>query len=356
MIILVCVLVGLLVLVSVKYQRLLVSHTELTTKLALSEETLEHAKSQSLSAEQKELSKQNKELLEPLQAEISKFKTRLEDLNTHQTKERAQLKQQIIDLGHANREIVKNAEHLTNALTHDNKAQGDWGEMQLELILEGSGLKEGVEYHKQMAFRDAAGNLKKPDFIVHLPRQKDIIIDSKVSLKDFTAYTNSGDELALRRHIKSIEQHINGISLKSYEQLEGVHTLDFIFVFFPIEASLLAAIEVKPELFNDAIKKNVALVSPSTLMMSLKVVSHIWDIEKQNKNTEEIIRLAGEMYDKFHGMISSLDTVKTHLDKATESYIQAKNRLSEGRGNALTTANKIIELGVKTSKSTRLKK
>lgn len=294
------------------------------------------------------LQQQNNALLEPLKQDIEKFKTRLEDINKSQSNERVELKKQIEMLELSNKDILQNAKNLTDALTYDNKKQGNWGEMQLELILQGSGLREGFEYHKQQGHRGEDGKLYKPDFIVHLPGEKDIIIDSKVSLKDYTRYIN-GENSALSAHIKSVQTHINNISLKVYENLEGVSSLDFIFVFFPIEASLLLVLEQDPELFTNAMKKNIALVSPSTLMMSLKVVAHIWNIEKQNKNTEEIVRLAGRMYDKLANFVTDLDKVKKGLDNATQSYEDAKRKLS-GHDNAIGIAEKIKTLGVSSKK------
>jgi DNA recombination protein RmuC len=295
-----------------------------------------------------QITNQNNSLLNPLKNDIEKFKTRIEELNKTQSNERVKLSEQIKNLEKHNLDILAGAKDLTNALTYDNKAQGDWGEVQLEMILQGSGLKEGQEYHKQQGFRGEDNKLYKPDFIVHLPNNKDIVIDAKVSLKDYNDYVG-GNKEALKAHLKSINNHINNISLKVYENLEGVNSLDFIFVFFPIEASLLVALEVEPDLFNNAIKKNIALVSPSTLMMSLKVVSHIWDIEKQNKNTEEIVRLASRMHDKFFNFITDLDKVKKSLDNANKSYEDAKRKL-EGRDNAISIAKNIEELGVKNKK------
>jgi DNA recombination protein RmuC len=359
--ILVVITLFLIVVVSliatiIKNKHLAVENIKLTTQLQEREKQtqfLQHdfkrISSEVLNKDTQLLNEKNKDLLSPLKKDIENFKTRIEDLNTAQSNERTALKKQIELLEKSNKEILTGAQDLTNALVYDNKTQGDWGEVQLELILQGSGLKEGNEYHKQQAKRNTKGSLYKPDFIVNLPNNKDIIIDSKVSLKEYKNYV-AGDENALKNHLKSIQNHINSISLKAYESLEEVHTLDFIFVFFPIEASLLVALEQDPELFNNAIKKNVALVSPSTLMMSLKVVSHIWDIEKQNKNTEEIVRLAGNMCDKFYGFVESIDDVNKNLDKAKESYNKAKNRLSEGRGNAIKIAEDIQTLGVKTKK------
>jgi len=295
------------------------------------------------------LNKENADLLNPLKTQIEEFRKKMEGLSTDQAKDRSALEQQIKTLADAHKNTLEGTEKLTNALTYDNKQQGDWGEMILESILEDSGLNKNEQYHVQSNLKDEEGKNLRPDVVVHLPDNKDIIIDSKVSLKGYQNYV-SGDTEAINAHIKSIDSHIKNISLKSYENLEGVNTLDYIFVFFPIEASLLVALEKKPDLFNDALKKNVALVSPSTLMMSLKTVNHIWNTERQNQNTEEIVRQAGAMYDKLAGFIDSMDDVEKQLNRAKDSYKTARGRLSDGKGNVLSIADKLKKLGVNPKK------
>ncbi|BAS67959.1 DNA recombination protein RmuC [Bathymodiolus septemdierum thioautotrophic gill symbiont] len=302
-----------------------------------------------LKKDSQNLSEKNADLLNPLKIQIEEFRKKMEGLSVDQAKDRSALEQQIKALADAHKNTLEGTEKLTNALTYDNKQQGDWGEMILESILKDSGLKKNEQYHIQVTLKDEEGKNSRPDVIVHLPDGKDIIIDSKVSLKDYQNYV-SGDTDAINAHIKSIDNHIKNISLKSYENLEGVNTLDYIFVFFPIEASLLVALEKKPNLFNDALKKNVALVSPSTLMMSLKTVHHIWNTERQNKNTEEIVRQAGAMYDKVSGFIKSMDDMEKHLNKAKDSYDTARNRLSDGKGSILSVAGKLKTLGVTSKK------
>ncbi|RUA05127.1 MAG: DNA recombination protein RmuC [Gammaproteobacteria bacterium] len=302
-----------------------------------------------LKKDSQNLSEKNADLLNPLKIQIEEFRKKMEGLSVDQAKDRSALEQQIKALADAHKNTLEGTEKLTNALTYDNKQQGDWGEMILESILKDSGLKKNEQYHIQATLKDEEGKNLRPDVVVHLPDNKDIIIDSKVSLKDYQNYV-SGDTDAINAHIKSIDNHIKNISLKSYENLEGVNTLDYIFVFFPIEASLLVALEKKPNLFNDALKKNVALVSPSTLMMSLKTVHHIWNTERQNKNTEEIVRQAGAMYDKVSGFIKSMDDMERHLDKAKDSYDTARNRLSDGKGSILSVAGKLKTLGVTSKK------
>ncbi len=297
------------------------------------------------------LNQENANLLNPLKTQIEEFRKKMEGLSTDQAKDRSALEQQIKTLADAHKNTLEGTEKLTNALTYDNKQQGDWGEMILESILEDSGLNKNEQYHIQTNLKDEEGKNLRPDVVVHLPDNKDIIIDSKVSLKDYQNYVSGdGNAEAINAHIKSIDNHIKNISLKSYENLKGVNTLDYIFVFFPIEASLLVALEKKPDLFNDALKKNVALVSPSTLMMSLKTVHHIWNTERQNQNTEEIVRQAGAMYDKLSGFISSMDDMQKQLNKAQDSYQNARSKLSEGKGNLISRAEKLKALGIQSKK------
>lgn len=312
-------------------------------------EAFERISAQVLEKDILNLSEKNADLLNPLKTQIENFRRKIEGLSTEQIKDRSALEQQIKILTDAHKNTLEGTEKLTNALTYDNKQQGDWGEMILESILEDSGLKKGEQYHVQSELKDEDGKVLRPDIIVHLPDNKDIIIDSKVSLKSYQDYV-SGDSVAINAHIKSIDTHIKNISLKSYENLAGVNTLDYIFVFFPIEASLLVALEQKPNLFNDALKKNVALVSPSTLMMSLKTVNHIWNTERQNQNTEEIVRQAGAMYDKLFGFIDSMNDVEKQLDNAKNSYMDARAKLSDGKGNLVARAKKLKELGVQSKK------
>ncbi len=300
------------------------------------------------------LSEKNADLLAPLKTQIQDFRTKIEGLSTEQAKDRSTLKEQIKTLSDAHQTTLKGAEKLTNALTYDNKQQGNWGEMVLENILQNSGLTKNHEYELQKVYRNEDDKLLKPDVIVHLPGDKDIVIDSKVSLVAYQNYIANKDERQLAAHTKSIEKHIKDISLKNYQNLHNITTLDYIFVFFPIEASLLVALEQKPSLFDDAIKKNVALVSPSTLMMSLKIVHHIWQTEKQNKHTDEIMRLTANMVDKLYGFVESMDNLEGQLKRATQSYDEAKKRLNSGKGNVFSIADNIKKLGVNPTK--RLKK
>ena len=289
----------------------------------------------------------NSELLSPLQTQIKSFRERIETITTEQLKERTSLGEQIKSLHKANIETQQTAQDLTNALTYDNKYQGNWGEEILSSLLSSFGFREGHEFDTQKQMKSETGAIYQPDVILHLPDEKDIVIDSKVSLKDYTNYVaDPSDEEALIKHVKSIETQVRNISIKEYENLEGVKTLDFIFVFIPIEGALLCAYNYKQSLHSDALKKNIMLVSPSTLSMSLKLVQFMWQTANQNKNSEEIARQAGAMYDKLALFVEELDKVGGHLDKAKDSYSEARKKLSTGKANLISKAEKIKTLGV----------
>jgi len=289
----------------------------------------------------------NSELLTPLQTELKSFRERIESITRDQLKERTTLGEQIKGLHKANLETQQTAQELANALTYDNKHQGNWGEEILNSMLTGFGFREGHEFDTQKQMKSETGEIFQPDVILHLPDDKDIVIDSKVSLKDYKEYiSDTSNEDALDRHLKSIENQIKNISIKEYENLEGVKTLDFILVFIPIEGALLSAYNKKQSLHSDALKKNVLLVSPSSLSMSLKLVNFMWQTAKQNKNSEEIARQAAAMYDKLALFVEELDRVEGHLDKAKDGYSEARKKLATGKGNLISRAEKIKTLGV----------
>ena len=289
----------------------------------------------------------NSELLTPLQTELKSFRERIESITRDQLKERTTLGEQIKGLHKANLETQQTAQDLTNALTYDNKHQGNWGEVILNSMLTSFGFREGHEFDTQKQLKSETGEIFQPDVILHLPDDKDIVIDSKVSLKDYKEYiSDTSNEDALDRHLKSIENQIKNISIKEYENLEGVKTLDFILVFIPIEGALLSAYNKKQSLHSDALKKNVLLVSPSSLSMSLKLVNFMWQTANQNKNSEEIARQAGAMYDKLALFVEELDRVEGHLDKAKDGYSEARKKLATGKGNLISRAEKIKSLGV----------
>ncbi|MDC0630427.1 DNA recombination protein RmuC, partial [bacterium] len=280
--------------------------------------------SEILKTDRDKLKVDNSDLLTPLQTQLKSFRDRIETITKEQVEERTTLKEQIKSLHVANLETQQSAKNLTDALTYDNKIQGDWGEEILSSLLSSYGFQEGVEFDLQKQYKNEMGEKFKPDVILHLPEGKDVVIDSKVSLKDYVDYVaDQSNELALKKHIASIENQIKNISIKEYENLEGVRSLDFIFVFIPIEGALLLALQHKHSLFDDALKKNIMLVSPSMLSMSLKTVNFMWQTDKQNKNADEIARQAAGMYDKLALFTDDLDKIENQLEKTKEGFSSA---------------------------------
>ena len=307
--------------------------------------------SEILKADVDKLKADNSDLLTPLQTQLKGFRERIETITKEQVQERTTLKEQIKSLHEANIETRQSAQKLTKALTYDNKQQGDWGEEILSSLLSSFGFRQGVEFDLQKQYKNELGEKFKPDVILHLPEGKDLVIDSKVSLKDYADYiADQSNEIALKKHITSIENQIKNISIKEYENLEGVRSLDFIFVFIPIEGALLLALQHRPNLFDDSLKKNIMLVSPSMLSMSLKTVNFMWQTDKQNKNADEIARQAGKMYDKLAGFFNDLDRIESQLDKTKEGFSDARKKLQTGPGNLMGRAEKLKALGVKSNK------
>lgn len=294
------------------------------------------------------------QLLTPFKEQLNSFGKRVNDIYNEETKQRSSLLTEIKNLKELNQQISTDAVNLTKALKGDNKTQGDWGEMILSSILEQTGLREGKEYSTQGSFTDEHGKRLRPDVIVHLPSNKDIIIDSKVSLKSYIDYTNSEDEgkkvLAKKELVKSITTHIKGLSSKKYEEIEGVRTLDFVLLFIPIEGAFLLASTEEENLFKLAFEHNIMLVSPSTLFVTLRTIENIWRNEQQHENALLIAKKAGYLYDKFALFVKDLDEVGTHINRTQKSYDSAMKKLSTGNGNLLKRSQEFIELGVKPKK------
>lgn len=293
-------------------------------------------------------------VLTPLNEKIQRFEKRVEETYDKESKERYSLAKEIENLQKLNTRISEEAVNLTNALRGDNKTQGSWGEFVLESILEKSGLVRGREYEVQVSLKDDQGGNSQPDVIVHLPESRDLIIDSKVSLKAWDVYCSAQEELikaeALKQHLTSIRSHIKLLSAKDYQNLIGVNSLDYVFLFMPIEAAYSAAIQQEPELFQFAFEKNIIFVVPTTLLTTLKTVQNLWRLAQQNKNANEIAEKAGALYDKFVTFVEDLDEVGSKIDSSKKSFEKAHNKLLSGRGNLVKRAEALRELGAKTSK------
>ncbi len=288
------------------------------------------------------------QILAPFSENIKNFQQKVENFYIEESRERFSLIKEIHALKNLNERLSQDALNLTNALKGDNRLQGDWGELILEKVLESSGLTKGREYEIQKGYRDDAGKLYKPDVIVHLPDQKDVIIDSKLSLKAYEAYHSESDEAKKERHLKahvdSILMHIRGLSQKRYETLEGVRSLDFVLMFIPIEAAFMAALSTDRTLYEKAYQKNIILVSPSTLLAVLRTIEHAWRYEYQNKNAREIAKRAGDLYEKFRGFLDSMQTIEKSLQKAQHAYDDAYRKLSTGKGNLISRAEALKKI------------
>ena len=300
-------------------------------------------------------SKQNIEsVVSPFRDQLKDFHKKIDDVYHKESSQRNQLVGQIAELQKQTLKVSEDANSLATALKGDNKTQGSWGEIVLERILEESGLEKGREYEVQATYANEEGKKLRPDIIVRLPDSKDIVIDSKVSLVHFERYVNEADEKEkeklLKSHIESLRTHVKGLSLKQYENLEGLRTLDFVFLFVPVESAYLAALQVAPEIFKEAYEKNIVLVSPSSLMVALRTVETIWRHEKQNANAEKIAASAGKLYDQFILVLGSLEGVGGYIAKAGEAYEKTLKQISEGRGNALKRVDDLKKLGAKTSR------
>ena len=293
-------------------------------------------------------------ILTPLREQLTDFRKKVEDVYDKESKERSSLLHEIGALKSLNQQMSQDAVNLTNALKGDSKIQGNWGEVVLERVLESSGLSKGREYLTQVNLKSDTGERYMPDVLVKLPDGKDIIVDAKVSLTDYERYCSADTDeeraVHLKAHINSIKAHIKGLGAKKYDNLEGINSLDFVFIFIPIEPAYMLAAQEEPQLFTDAIAQKIVLVSPTTLLASLRVIENIWRVELQQKNAEEIARQAGDLHDKFVGFIESLEDVGSKLEKATESYEKAHKQLSSGKGSLVSRTVRLQTLGAKTRK------
>lgn len=335
-------------------------------RIKLLQETESHLKAQFESLankifedRSKQFSEQNKTNIEhivsPLKAQLTDFKQRVESVYDNETKDRISLREEIVSLRRDTNQMNQEALNLTRALKGDNKTQGNWGEMILEKVLEQSGLRKGIEYETQGAFRDEENKLFKPDVIIRLPENKDVVVDSKVSLLAYEKYCATEDDQeridALKAHTKAVREHIKGLSGKDYSALKGLRSLDFVLLFMPIEAAFMAAFQADERLFTDAFEHKIVVVTPTTLLATLKTIENIWRYERQNENAKIIADKAGVLYDKIRGFADDLEKLGTQLNTASKTYDGVMNKLTTGNGNLIRQASSFVDLGVKVKKT-----
>ena len=294
-------------------------------------------------------------LLKPLQTKLTEFKEQVNTSYGNEARERHALKSEIERLANLNLRMSDETRSLTQALKGDSKVQGNWGELVLESILESSGLRKGEEYLVQDSHTQMDGSRLQPDVVIKLPEGRSLVVDSKVSITAYARYAETTDptvaEQELAAHILSLRQHIQGLSGKNYSSLYGVGSVDFVLMFVPIEPAFLLALKTAPNLYQEALAKNIVLVCPSTLMATLRTVAHLWRQDHQNRNALEIAKQCGSLYDKFVGFVDDLEKLGQRLDQAQTSYHEAFNKLKTGKGNLIRSAERVRELGVKPSKN-----
>jgi len=294
------------------------------------------------------------QLLEPLKVKITEFQGKVHEVYVQEGKDRSALAEQVKQLLTLNNQLSKDAHNLTSALKGQAKTQGNWGELILERVLEASGLRKGHEYDVQESHTRSDGTRAQPDVVVHLPEDRHLIVDAKMSLTAYEEYANAEAEpqrdAALKRHMDSVRIHIKGLSEKNYQQLYALKSLDFVLMFIPVEPAFMLAIAHDSDLWQDAWKKNVLLVSPSTLLFVVRTVAHLWRQEQQNRNAQEIASRGTELYDKLVGFVEDMDSLGIKMQQAQKAYDGAYNKFTGGRGNVIRQAEMLKELGVKPTK------
>lgn len=295
-----------------------------------------------------------KDILTPLNEKIQLFEKKVEESQKENISIHSALKEQLLNLQTQNLKITQEAENLTKALKGDSKMQGNWGELVLERVLEKSGLEKDREYSVQQSFKREDGTRVLPDVIINLPDGKKMVVDSKVSLTDYERFVNAEDDLRdkyLKDHINSLRRHVDQLSSKKYEDLYEMESPDFVLMFIPIEPAFAIAINNDSSLYNKAFEQNIVIVTPSTLLATLRTIDTMWNNEKQQRNAIEIARQAGALYDKFEGFIGDLTKVGKKMDDAKSEYKGAMNKLFEGRGNIIVSIEKLKKMGAKAKKS-----
>ncbi|MDI9256644.1 DNA recombination protein RmuC [Flavobacterium sedimenticola] len=303
-----------------------------------------------------EQNKENlKNILSPLQDKIQLFEKKVEDSQKETHGYHSALREQLQHLKDQNLKISKEAENLTKALKGDSKMQGNWGELILERVLEKSGLEKGREYEVQQSFVTEEGNRVQPDVVINLPDGKKMIVDSKVTLTAYERYVNSDDEAEksqhLKEHIIAIRRHVDQLSDKNYQDLYQMESPDFVLLFIPIESAFALALNEDNTLYNKAFEKNIVIVTPSTLLATLRTIDSMWTNQKQQENAVEIARQAGALYDKFEGFVSDLIKIGKKMDEAKTEYQGAMNKLVEGKGNLINSVEKLKKMGAKAKKA-----
>ena len=303
-----------------------------------------------------EQNKENlKNILSPLQDKIQLFEKKVEDTHKESIDYHAALRQQILGLREMNEQMSKETLNLTKALKGDSKMQGNWGELVLERVLEKSGLEKGREYEVQQSFVTEEGNRLFPDVVINLPDGKKMIVDSKVTLTAYERYINAEDETEkvqfLKEHLIAIKRHVDQLSEKNYHDLYQMESPDFVLLFIPIESAFALALNEDTSLYNKAFEKNIVIVTPSTLLATLRTIDSMWTNQKQQENAVEIARQAGTLYDKFEGFVSDLVKIGKKMDEAKVEYGNAMNKLFDGKGNLINSVEKLKKMGAKAKKA-----
>jgi DNA recombination protein RmuC len=334
-----------------KMQLLNESRTELSNQFKTLAQEIFDEKGRIFSAKNSENLHQ---VLEPFREQLHDFRKKVDDVYVSEMRERVSLKHELENLRQINVQMNQEAVNLTRALKGDKKTQGNWGELVLERVLERSGLRAGVEYDTQGAFRDGDSKLLKPDVIVHLPEDKDVVVDSKVSLVAYERYCNEENAQlqaqALKEHVLAVRQHITLLSAKDYSSLSGLRSLDFVLMFMPIESAFMSAFQADDELFNHAFERRIVVVTPTTLLATLRTIENIWRYERQNQNAQAIAERAGAVYDKLRGFVEDMEKLGVQLATVDSTYQAAMTKLTHGRGNLISQANRFVDLGVKVRK------
>jgi len=295
------------------------------------------------------------DILTPFKERIQSFEKQVQDTYNLELRDKASLQQEVRGLFELSKKLSDEANNLTRALKGDVKKQGNWGEVILERVLERSGLTKGVEYELQYSVKSNEGDVLRPDVVIRLPENKHIIVDAKVSLVAYEQFASAElpeeKERFLKQHVESIRSHIKGLGDKSYQNADGIDSPDFVLLFMPIEPAFSTAIQLDMELFNFAWERKIVIVSPSTLLATLKTVSSVWKHEKQTQNALEIARQGGEMLDKFTAFLKDMEAIGDQIDRLEKVYGEARKKLSDGKGNLINKARKLEQLGAKASKT-----